>query len=179
MKFDEFKIKQICDNYGIRNYTIVDGLVNVDGDVNLRGKGLTKLPVQFGIVTGNFLCWENNLTTLEGSPREVIGGFSCGFNQLTTLEGSPREVGKNFYCSNNKQLTSLVGAPELIEGKFYCINTPVHSIFQSEDSGLIPMFNAIFMDSVDMDLIEYWFGLINKPFIDEAIEEIKKYYQNI
>ena len=32
----------------------------------------------------------------------IDGDFSCSNNQLTTLEGAPREVGGNFYCYNNK-----------------------------------------------------------------------------
>ena len=53
-------------------------------------------------VGGDFNCSYNQLTTLEGSPREVGGNFNCSYNQLTTLEGSPMEVGGNFYCNNNK-----------------------------------------------------------------------------
>ncbi len=34
----------------------------------------------------------------------VNGSFYCHNNQLTSLEGSPKEVGGYFYCANN-QLT--------------------------------------------------------------------------
>jgi hypothetical protein len=32
----------------------------------------------------------------------VKGYFSCSNNQLTSLEGSPKEVGGDFFCKNNK-----------------------------------------------------------------------------
>ena len=102
-------INAICKKYDITRYTInSDGTVDVNNDVNLRVKGLTKLPLKFGIVKGSFDCGDNELTTLEGSPIEVSGGFKCNNNKLTSLEGSPREVGRVFYCSGN-QLTTLEG----------------------------------------------------------------------
>ena len=33
--------------------------------------------------------------------KEVKGNFYCSNNNLTSLEGSPKTVGGNFYCSNN------------------------------------------------------------------------------
>ncbi len=173
----ESEIKQLCDQYGILNYTIKDGLVNVDGDVDLSDENLTKLLVKFGQVTGNFNCNENYLTDLKGSPKKVNGYFHCDNNKLTDLTGSPREVGGYFSCYDNELLTSLKGAPELIEGKFHCKNTPVHSIFQSDDPKLISIFNMIFSHNIDLPLIEYWFSIIDKPLTDIRLKEIKKYYE--
>ena len=103
--FEAFEdIDSICKKYGIENYTInSDGTVDVNGDVYLFYglKGLTKLPLKFGKVTGDFYCNNNNLTSLEGGPKEVGGEFYCTDNELTILEGAPREVGGNFYCYNN------------------------------------------------------------------------------
>ena len=121
--FESFEdVESICKKYNITNYTVnSDGSIDVDGDVNLVDKKLTKLPLKFGNVTGGFYCHHNQLTTLEGSPKEVGGDFSCYNNQLTTLEGSPKEVGGYFYCSYN-QLTSLKGGPIKVGGGFYCNN---------------------------------------------------------
>jgi hypothetical protein len=81
------QIDQICKKFGIKNYTInPDGSIDVDGDVDLNNRGLSKLPLKFGIVSANFYCYNNRLTTLEGSPREVGGNFDCHNNQLTSLE---------------------------------------------------------------------------------------------
>ena len=48
--FESFNdIDSICKKYNITNYTInSDGSIDVDGDVNLSNRGLTKLPLKFG-----------------------------------------------------------------------------------------------------------------------------------
>ena len=92
----------ICKEYGIKNYTIKGGLVNVDGHVKLSDKKLTKIPLKFGYVSGSFHCSYNQLTSLEGCPKKVGGSFDCGYNQLINLEGAPSEVGGDFFCSFNK-----------------------------------------------------------------------------
>ena len=113
-------IESICKKFGITNWTQnSDGLINVDGDVYLRDKGLTKLPLNFGRVTGHFNCYQNNLTTLKGAPKEVGGQFHCAHNQLTSLEGAPREVGGDFHCGRNN-LIKLEGAPIRVGGNFDC-----------------------------------------------------------
>ena len=99
-------------------YELKDGVYNVKGSVNLI-KRVEKLPVKFGIVTGDFNCSYNNLTSLKGSPTHVDGGFYCNNNKLTSLEGCPSYVGGNFYCNNNN-LTSLEGSPNSVGGYFSC-----------------------------------------------------------
>ena len=79
-------------------------------------------------VGGDFYCFHNpGLTSLEGAPKEVCGGFSCSNNQLTTLEGAPKEVGGYFDCSNNPGLTSLKGAP-----KEHCRKSVIKRIFTAK-----------------------------------------------
>ena len=113
-------INSICEKWGIKNYTINgDGSIDVDGDVNLSNKILTKLPLKFRNVSGCFYCHSNQLTSLEGCPQSVGGNFSCSYNKLTSLEGSPKSVGGNFNCSYN-QLTSLEGSLKSVGGYFYC-----------------------------------------------------------
>jgi len=127
--FEAFEdIDSICKEYNISNYTINNGLVDVDDNVEFCSRsiifgryseGLTKLPLKFGKVTGYFDCNNNQLTTLEGCPYEVGGSFNCNNNQLTTLEGAPSYVGISFNCSDN-QLTTLEGGPNHVGGNFYC-----------------------------------------------------------
>ena len=119
--FESFEeIDSICKKFGITNYTVnLDGTVDVDGYVNFGFMKLKKLPIRFGIVTGDFSCDNNELTTLEGSPSRVGGYFICNSNELTTLKGGPSEVGGNFWCSNNS-LTSLEGSPSEVGGMFWC-----------------------------------------------------------
>jgi hypothetical protein len=73
-KFKE--IDRICRKYGIKKYTLNgDGSIDVDGDVNLAYEGLSELPLKFGIVSANFYCYGNQLTSLEGAPERVGGDF--------------------------------------------------------------------------------------------------------
>ena len=148
-------IHGLCSKFGIKKYTINDDYsIDVDGNVELHGKGLTKIPLKFNKVSGWFYCYNNKLTTLEGCPEKVGGLFGCSFNNLTTLEGSPKEVGGDFYCHNNKlttlegspkevggsfccntnKLTTLEGGPKYVGGNFYCRNNPLKS---TEYKGII------------------------------------------
>ena len=87
--FENFEdIHKICEEYGIENYTInPDGSIDVDGDVNLSYKALTKLPIKFNHVSGDFYCNHNLLTTLEGSPKSVGGNFYCNGNPIYSKLG--------------------------------------------------------------------------------------------
>jgi len=117
--YKNFKIDSICKKYGIKNYTInSDDTVDVDDNIDLSSKALTKLPLKFGNVTGYFACNFNKLTTLEGCPQSVGGDFDCGYNYLTTLEFSPKSVDGYFDCRNNK-LTSLEGCSQSVGGSYF------------------------------------------------------------
>jgi len=51
----EEEVDSICKKYGITNYTVNgDGTVDVDENVVIRNKKLTKLPQNFGRVNGYF-----------------------------------------------------------------------------------------------------------------------------
>ena len=103
-------VTPICNKYGIENWTLnSEGLVDVDGFVNLNNKSLTRLPLRFGEISGEFWCSFNQLNTLEGAPQEVGETFDCAWNELTTLDGSPRRVGGDFICRSNRSLTTLDG----------------------------------------------------------------------
>lgn len=104
-----------------------DGALNIDGMVFFANSTLKKLPVRFGIVSGDFCAYEGALTTLENSPTEVGGTYSVSENKLKSLVGCPRKVGNNFNCFNNK-LENLDGAPEEVDGNFYCHINPLKSL---------------------------------------------------
>ena len=104
-----------------------DGSYDVDGDVDLRDRGLLELPFRFRKVTGNFSCTDNQLTNLEGSPDSVGGNFYCSNNKLTSLYGAPDSVGRNFDCEYNK-LTNLEGAPDSVGRNFYCFYNQLTSL---------------------------------------------------
>ena len=108
------EIKEWFEIINNNSYTINDNLiVDVDGDVDISIRVLSQIPVQFGVINGNFNCNDDNLKSLEGSPEIIKGDFLCEYNQLTSLKGSPKEC-KNFYCSYNS-LTSLKGSPKECE----------------------------------------------------------------
>ena len=57
-------------------------------------------------IIGNFWCYENNLKSLEGSPKIILGCFHVGRNELESLEGAPSKVTGDFWCyGNDKQFT--------------------------------------------------------------------------
>jgi hypothetical protein len=120
-------IDLICKKFGIENYTINEGSIDIDGDVDLYDKGLTKIPLKFGKVSGDFSCSFNQLKSLSGAPLSVGGDFYCRDNQLISLEGAPLSVGGDFYCSSN-QLKSLEGSPLSVGGNFSCGDNQLKSL---------------------------------------------------
>jgi hypothetical protein len=164
-------IKFLIDNYILNGGTIrpddkkikisnkpnKDGkyVVDVDDGLIIKNRDiytLTNNIFVFGKVGGCFSCaCCNNLTSLEGAPKEVKGYFDCseceklislegglkevggGFfcvecSNLTTLKGAPQKVGGNFDCIDCKNLTSLEGAPKKVEGGFSCEYTNITSL---------------------------------------------------
>ena len=120
-------IKEL-DRYHIRNYTInIDGTIDVDGEVNLFNKGLTKIPFNFSKVTGDFFCDNNQLINLEGCPKEVGGYFDCANNKLVNLIGGPQEVGSDYGCYSN-QLESLEGCAGDIGRNLDCFDNKLEML---------------------------------------------------
>jgi hypothetical protein len=166
----EQEIKDLCSEYGIKNYQIRDdGSIGVSGDVDLtyqKSGDLKQLPLIFNVIKGHFRCNNNQLTTLEGCPKKV-NDFSCSWNKLTLLEYSPEIVEGNFLCWVNDYITSLeglentyIGGVLYIEdcgnlyslkgfpkkvGGFDCSGTPLYPIYetfiQEFDYGTIRKFN--------------------------------------
>jgi len=101
----------------------------VDRDFDCSENELTSLEGAPREVKGTFNCSENDLTSLKGAPRDVKGNFDCSYNELTSLkvEGTPPSVGHYFDCSRNK-LTSLEGAPQKINGFFSCSENKLTSL---------------------------------------------------
>jgi hypothetical protein len=78
----------------------------------------------------SFHCSYNQLTSLEGAPREVPGNFSCRNNQLTSLRGAPKEVGRNFFCLNNPLPKLILDNLDMI--KHIIKNQEDYSIWRSD-----------------------------------------------
>lgn len=138
--------KEWLNDRKIRNYVInEDDTVDVNGDVNIFGERLRKIPIKFGKVTGNFDCSENNLRTLEGcpsyvggnftahsnklknligGPEEVDGNYNACINDLNSLNGCAAEIGKNLYIDGNEDLKRL-DTTSNIKGDIHCYFTGV------------------------------------------------------
>ena len=128
-------VDEICEKYGIKDYTINDdNSIDVDGhvflgtyDLNADIGYLDELPLNFNEVTGDFYCNEHVLTTLKGSPKWVGGSVYVDNNFLTDLEFSPEFVGEDFNCSYNN-LTDLKNSPKVIAEDVYCESNKIKTL---------------------------------------------------
>ena len=91
-----------------------NGFIDVDGNFNVVNskeiigtKGFND--IQFGQVSGNFLCKGNQLTSLKGAPSHVGGDFLCYLNQLISLEGLPSGI-KDFHGDRNPVSEKVLNA---------------------------------------------------------------------
>jgi hypothetical protein len=145
---EEKSIEDHCQELYLKNYEIVNDLVNVKGNVLIVNRKIRKFPINFGIIGGMFNFNDNLLTSLEGGPIEVQGDydvynnklytlkggpievgrdFICNVNRLTSLEYGPKEVGMSYHCSLNR-LTSLLGSPKHISDDFRCFDNHLKSL---------------------------------------------------
>ena len=146
----ETKVRNFCKKHKIdfSTITIENGVVNVDGDINLFAEKLKTLPFKFGTVTGNFhtggnlfeklknfpdvigghfIISDNKLKSLVGGPYSVGGEFDCSYNVLTSLVGGPKYVVENYICKNNDLMT-LEGSPEVVNRSFVCKENQLESL---------------------------------------------------
>jgi hypothetical protein len=78
------------------------------GNFNLSNLFIVRLPDNIpSNVGGSFICYNNNLTSLEGAPSNVGGVFKCYNNNLTSLEGAPSDVRGRFYIHPQKNGTTF------------------------------------------------------------------------
>ena len=127
--------------YDIKKFTILkDNSVNVHGDVRLANKlaNLLKLPLNFNIIEGDFDIGDNELTSLEGSPKKVTGSFMCHKNEIFSLKGGPKEVGGSFIILHNN-ISSLEYAPTIVRDDFICSHNPLKEL-----SGINTVLGYIF-----------------------------------
>jgi hypothetical protein len=112
------KIIEICNEFDLIDYHVnEDGTVNVDDMVVIYNKNITHIPINFGVVGGDFFINDTCITSLQGAPRIVGGDFVCSDNHLTSLSGGPEKVGGNYNCGHNF-LHSLEGSPKIINKDF-------------------------------------------------------------
>lgn len=112
-------IEKWLDQMSINFYTIrMNNIIDVHENVKIKEK-MYELPVQFGIVEGNFDCSNLGLETLKGCPDIVEGYFKCSNNNLISLEYSPKKVNREFNCNYNK-LSNLKGLSKELNSHLSC-----------------------------------------------------------
>jgi hypothetical protein len=97
------------------------------GDFNCFNEQLTSLEGCPQIVNGHFWCSRNNLKSLQYCPQIVKGYFWCSHNNLKSLQYCPQIVKGHFYCSYNK-LQSLQYCPQIVKGDFKCSDNKLPSL---------------------------------------------------
>lgn len=119
---------KILEELGISDLVTInqDGVIDVDGSVDIR-KSITikkgrNIPIQFGVVKGDFNCSYCLLKTLWGSPSEVHGDFNCTANDLTSLKGGPAVVIGAYKANGCRKLLGWDGAPKSVGGNFESMN---------------------------------------------------------
>lgn len=182
--FDDIKsikdIDLICKKYDINKYKINDDLsIDVYEAIYLDNKSLSKIPIKFNKVNGEFLIYGNNLKSLDGCPKYVEYDFVCELNELNSLKGCPEYIGGDFDCQNNN-IRSFEGFPKILGGKFYCEGNPIFEIWiLFTDKEKVDLFNDydIIRDggkSIVLDRLNAFLEEIGEPSVKEVIG-----YENI
>lgn len=110
-------ILEWLSDHDIQGATILPGgIVDVDGDVDIDISDFTKLPVQFGTVTGHFDISGLAITTLEGCPHAVGGTFNCSYTDIKNFKGGPTTVGRSYLAGGCEKLVSFEGLPDVVPG---------------------------------------------------------------
>lgn len=206
---DVKKVKDICNIFKIKNYTINDdGSVDVDGNINLSAWGLKEIPLNFNKVSGSFWIDGNRITSLKGSPKTVGVDFVCSSNELTSLEGGPKIVGgfymcednyltnlkgsaeecKSFRCTKNN-LTSLESDLKHIKGKLFVFSDNKIKDFYGFDSDILSNDTMFINDRTPLDSLSlsfnnkefiYWFNTV-KPVKGNkvSLKRLKYIYSNL
>ncbi len=158
----------------VGNIEIREGGIVVFGSVFINGF-LSKLPVQFLEVTGDFCTNEYLSKTLEGCPKNVMGTFDARKTyNLPSLMGGPERVGGHYYC-NGSFLPSLEGAPKYVAGQFQCHQNNLDA------SDHIPLLLSTIVGKITTDHSKIdeivnsgrQFGKIDRGLIPEKINRLR------
>ena len=112
-----------------------DGVVSLERSIvnlnysfrTLEGKVISRLPIKFGEVKGNFEVRRSGLRSLEGCPHTVGGNFRCGRNPIKSFKGGPTKVDRSYHADYCPSLRRLDGAPNEINDEFSVYNSGIFS----------------------------------------------------
>lgn len=119
-KWTKRKIINWLERMDIKNYIVHDnGIVDVEGNVDISECNLKVIPVQFGHVSGQFSCARNKLSSLQGSPLHVTKLVACD-NKITSLRYCSEDL-EFLDCSYNK-LSNLKFCPSKLKELLCSVN---------------------------------------------------------
>lgn len=161
---------------GIWSFNPSTGLVDVEGSVITNGvsvdpddryKRLDNLRgIQFGTVTGDFNCENEDLESLAGAPETVGGTFNCFGNELKNLEGGPKFVKGRYLCGDNP-IESMKGAPETVGGSF---SLSTGGVIPAGEWG-IPTLYRIYSKTKEKQIKDMLKDLVSPEAIQQQIDE--------
>ena len=155
-----------------------DGTWHVHESIELYSMEINSLKtLNISIVDGRFDCSHNNLTSLEGCPKEIGEMFICNFNSLTSLNGCAKKIGQSFYCNKNK-LTSLVGGPEYVGYNYDCSNnllTSLDGVAEYIGGSLVTAFNPTRFSKDELNIAMKRTVELNPNEINSYKKAIKTY----
>jgi hypothetical protein len=126
----------------IRNYEIKEDFsVDVTGNVDISKMNISKIPVKFRSVTGDFICASNRLCNLTNSPDKIGGIFDCSSNDIYTLLSGPKFVAGGYYCMDNK-LVDLEGFPIYCQVVFDASRNLLRTLDGCPDKVTVNYFNV-------------------------------------
>ena len=170
-------ISRWLKKHEIKSFTILkDNSVNVHGDVRLNDKlaNLLKLPLNFNEVEGDFDISDNELTSLEGSPKKVTGSFMAHKNEIFSLKGGPKEVGESFIILHNN-ISSLEYSPTLVKGDFICSHNPLKEL-DGINNVLGYIFTEVYLPNIKCQKYVYKGVTTYKYPADLVIKYLDKQY---
>ncbi len=127
-------------------------------------------------VIGDFICKKNRLTSLEGSPEIIKGDFNYSYNNLINLKGSPRYIEGDFDLRDNN-LTSLIGCPKDILENFYININELKSLKHcpKEIRGIFDCSSNNLTSLEYRPKLSQTFACRNNPELKNVKEQIIKY----
>ena len=102
-------------------------------------------------------------------------------NELTSLEHSPKNVGDNFYCEEN-YIYNLDKFDCVFKGIFKCLNNPIGTLFNEVSYDFIQAFKSLKVvkdKELNIRRFKYlMFNIFDKKYDYEKIDfsEVEKYY---
>jgi len=163
-------------NIGWKEYSInKKGQVDIKGNVILTN--YKKIPFNFGIINGNFKCYNSNLDRLEYLPKEVIGTCDLSYNNLKSFNSLPKC--KKIIVDGN-DIKTFDGFDSNVVS---FTNNPIYRIFKKfndvEKIDLLNDFDAIRDNEIILDRFQEFLLFLGKPKIDKHQYRLFKQYKII